>query len=111
MTQENWRDTVRVSLGARYRLDDRWTLRGGIGYKKSAIPDEFRTPRLPDNAHTLVAIGFNYKISEAGSLDLGYMHAFVKDAPLNISTATAGTIAGNYKVRADVLSIQYNQSF
>lgn len=111
VTQENWRDTVRLSLGARYRLDDRWTLRGGIGYENSAIPDEFRTPRLPDNAHTLVAFGFNYKVSEAGSLDFGYMHAFVKDAPVNISTPTAGTIVGNYKVRADVLSIQYNHSF
>jgi long-chain fatty acid transport protein len=111
VTQENWRDTVRLSLGARYRMDDRWKLRGGIGYEKSAIPDEFRTPRLPDAAHTLVALGFNYEISEAGSLDFGYMHAFVKDAPVGISTPTAGTIVGNYKVRADVLSIQYNHSF
>ena len=111
VTPENWRNTVRVSLGAGYKLNDRWTLRGGIAYESSPIRDEFRTPRIPDNAHRLVGLGSNYKVSKAGSLDFGYMHAFVKDAPVNTSTPTAGTLAGNYKVRADVLSLQYNHSF
>lgn len=111
VTPENWRNTVRVSLGAGYKLDDRWTLRGGVAYENSAIRDEFRTPRIPDNAHTLVGLGFNYKVSRSGSIDFGYMHAFVKDARVNISTPTAGTLAGTYKVSADVLSLQYNHAF
>ena len=111
VTPENWRNTIRLSLGAGYKLDDRWTLRAGIAYENSTISDEFRTPRLPDNRHTLVAFGFNYRISKTGSLDFGYMHAFVKDAPVNISAPGAGTLVGNYKVNADVLGIQYNHSF
>ena len=111
VTPANWRNTVRLSLGAGYKVDDRWMLRGGIAYANSAIRDEFRGPRIPDNAHTLIGLGFNYKVGKAGSLDFGYMHAFVKDAPVNTSTPTAGTLAGNYKVRADVLSLQYNHSF
>ena len=111
VTPENWRNTVRVSLGAGYKMDDRWTLRGGIAYENSPIRDEFRTARIPDNAHTLLGLGFNYKVSKAGSLDFGYMHAFVKDAPVNTSTPTAGTLVGNYKVSADVVSLQYNHSF
>ena len=111
VTPENWRNTIRVSLGAGYKLDGHWTLRGGIAYENSAIRDEFRTARIPDNAHRLVGLGANYKVSKAGSLDFGYMHAFVKDAPVNVSTPTAGTLVGNYKVSADVLSLQYNHSF
>ena len=111
VTPENWRNTVRLSLGAGYRLDDRWSLRGGIGYENSPIRDEFRTPRIPDNAHRLVALGFKYKVSRAGSLDFGYMHAFVKDAPVNTTTATAGTLVGTYKVSADVFSLQYVHGF
>ena len=111
VTPANWRNTVRLSLGAGYKVDDRWTLRGGIAYENSAIRDEFRGPRIPDNAHTLLGLGFNYKVSKAGSLDFGYMHAFVKDAPVNISTPSAGTLVGSYEVRADVLSIQYNHTF
>jgi long-chain fatty acid transport protein len=111
VTPANWRNTVRLSLGAGYKVDDRWMLRGGIAYENSAIRDEFRGPRIPDNAHTLIGLGFNYKVAKAGSLNFGYMHAFVKDAPVNTSTPTAGTLAGKYKVRADVLSLQYNHSF
>jgi long-chain fatty acid transport protein len=111
VTPENWRNTIRLSLGAGYKLDGRWTLRGGIAHENSAIRDEFRTPRIPDNAHTLLGLGFNYKVSKAGSLDFGYMHAFVKDAPVNVSTPGAGTLVGNYKVSADVLSLQYNHAF
>lgn len=111
VTPENWRNTVRVSFGAGYRLDHRWRLRGGIAYESSPIRDEFRRPRIPDNAHTLIGLGFNYRFSKAAGLDFGYMHAFVKDAPVNASAPGAGTIAGHYKVRADVLSIQYNHSF
>ncbi len=111
VTPENWRNTVRFSLGAGYKVDDRWTLRGGVAYENSAIRDEFRTARIPDNAHRLVGLGVNYKVSKTGSLDFGYIHAFVKDAPVTVSTPTAGTLVGTYKVRADVVSIQYNHAF
>lgn len=111
VTPANWRDTVRVSLGAGYRLDDRFMLRGGIAYENSPIRDEFRTPRIPDSAHRLVAFGLNYKVTKASSIDLGYMHAFVKDAPVSTSTPTAGTLAGTYKVSAEVLSLQYVHNF
>ena len=111
VTPANWRDTVRVSLGAGYKVDERWTLRGGVAYETSAIRDEFRTPRIPDNAHTLVGLGFNYKVSNAGSIDFGYMHAFVEDASVNVTTPSAGTLVGTYEVRADVLSVQYNHRF
>ena len=56
-------------------------------------------------------LGANYPVSKAGSLDFGYRHAFVKDAPVSISTPTAGALVGTYKGRADVLSVQYNQAF
>lgn len=111
VTPENWRNTVRLSLGASYKLDQQWTLRGGIAYENSAIPDAFRTARIPDNAHTLLGLGANYRVSKVGSLDFGYVHAFVKDAGVNITGPGAGALVGNYKVSADVLSIQYNHSF
>ena len=111
VTTENWRNTIRLSLGAGYKVDERWTLRGGIAHENSAIRDEFRTPRIPDNAHTLLGFGFNYNVSKVGSLDFGYMHAFVKDAPVNRSAPGAGTLVGNYKISADVLGLQYNHAF
>jgi len=111
VTPENWRNTVRVSLGAGYKMDGQWTLRAGIAYENSAIPDEFRTARIPDNGHTLLGFGANWSLSKASSLDFGYVHAFVKDAGVNNSVPGAGTLVGNFKVSADVLSVQYNHAF
>ena len=111
VTPASWRNTVRLSLGVGYKLDDRWLLRGGVAYENSAIPDATRTARIPDNDRMLVGFGLNYKISKTGSLDFGYMHAFVKDAPVNSTATASGTLVGIYKVRADVLSLQYNHRF
>lgn len=111
VTPENWRNTVRVSLGAGYKPDQQWTLRGGLAYENSAIPNAFRTARIPDNAHTLLGFGANYRVSKTSSLDFGYVHAFVKDASINNPVPGAGALVGNYKVSADVLSIQYIHSF
>lgn len=111
VTPANWRNTVRVSIGAGYKLDQQWMLRGGLAYENSAIPDAFRTARIPDNAHTLLGFGANYRASKTGSLDFGYVHAFVKGASINNTVPGAGALVGNYNVSADVLSIQYNYSF
>ena len=58
----------------------------------------FRTPRVPDNDHTILAIGLNYKLAPKSSVDVAYHHGFVKGAPVNTSTPVAGTITGSYKV-------------
>lgn len=111
VTPANWRNSVRLSIGAGYKVNDRLKLRGGVAHEKSAIPDEFRTPRIPDNDHTIVAFGLNYKVSRAGSVDFAYHHGFVKNSPVNTSVPGAGTLVGAYKVSADVVSVQYNQGF
>lgn len=107
----NWRNTMRYSIGAGYQLNQRVKLRAGVAYEQSAIPDEFRTARIPDNDHTIVALGANYKLTKTSSMDVAYHHGFVKRAPINTSVTGAGTLAGNSKVSADVLSVQYNHGF
>jgi long-chain fatty acid transport protein len=111
VTPENWRNTVRVSVGTGYKVNGQWMLRGGLAYENSAIPDAFRTARIPDNAHTLLGFGANYRISKASSLDFGYVHAFVKDGPVNNSVPGSGTLVGNFEVAADVIALQYIYSF
>lgn len=107
----NWRNTMRFSIGVGYQVSDRVKLRSGVAYEQSAIPDAFRTPRIPDNDHTIVALGLNYRLSQASSVDLAYHHGFVKRAPVNTSVTGAGTLVGNSKVSADVFSVQYNHGF
>jgi long-chain fatty acid transport protein len=42
---ENFRNTWRGSVGANYRLDNSWTLRGGVAYDQSPVNNTDRSPR------------------------------------------------------------------
>lgn len=119
-TPENWSDTWRAGLGFNYRPDDRWTYRVGVAYDQSPVPEAYRTPRIPDQNRTWLALGAQYKVSRAGTVDLGYAHIFVKDPQLNMSgppSLTAaqalgrGALVGNYRNKIDILSVQYRHSF
>lgn len=112
-TPENWRDTYRLSVGANYRYSDAWKWRFGVAYDQTPVRDAFRTPRIPDNNRTWVAVGGQYKVSKAAVVDFGYAHLFVPDASVNQNQAAAGAgiLVGKYDSKVDILSVQYSHSF
>lgn len=109
-TPENWKDTVRVSLGVSHHYSDQWTSRGGIAYDQAPVNDAFRTARIPDNNRIWLAFGGQYKVSGASAIDVGYAHLFVKDSAIN-ATNPAPALVGTYKNSVDILSAQYTYSF
>jgi long-chain fatty acid transport protein len=109
-TPENWKDTVRVALGASHHYSKKWTSRIGVAYDQAPVSDAFRTARIPDNNRYWIALGGQYKVSAAGAIDFGYAHLFVKDSPIN-STSPAPALVGTYKNSVDILSAQYTYSF
>lgn len=117
VTTEKWDDSFRVAIGGSYKPASAWTLRAGVAYDQSPVPDEHRTPRIPDQDRTWLSFGANWKITQNASLDFGYAHIFVKSASLNLSAADAennarGTLRGEYSnPSVDIVSIQYNHRF
>jgi long-chain fatty acid transport protein len=115
----NWRNTWRIGVGANYKLNDAWLVRGGIAYDQTPTNDTDRGVRLPDGNRTWLAIGGNYRVSPAGTLDFGYAHLFVKDSGINNnagganqnSTAAFALVNGTYNSSVDILSVQYNHRF
>lgn len=108
-TPENFRNTWRASVGANYRVSDTWLVRGGIAYDQSPVRDAERTPRLPDNDRTWLAMGAQYKFSESWAIDLSYAYIFVKDSSINQnegSTAANGLVNGTYKNNVNILGLQ-----
>ena len=108
-TPENFRDTWRFSVGANYRYSDAWIFRGGLAYDQSPVRDAQRTPRLPDNDRTWLALGVQYKFSPALSLDLAWAYLFVRDPSMNQnegSTASNGLISGTYKNNVNIVGLQ-----
>jgi long-chain fatty acid transport protein len=108
-TPENFRNTWRGSVGANYRYNDQWTFRGGVAYDQSPVRDQFRTPRLPDNDRTWLAVGAQYKFSPSLALDLGYAYIWVKDPSMNQNegnTAANGLISGSYRSNVNIVGLQ-----
>jgi long-chain fatty acid transport protein len=121
-TEENWRNTWRVALGGAYQLDDQWKLRAGIAYDQSPVDSsEYRTPRLPDNDRTWLAIGAQYKPSKDLVFDAGYTYIWVRDSSINDSggmnatqaanVAAYGWLKGNYSNNVNILAVQATYSF
>ena len=119
-------NTWRYSIGANYKLNDSWTLKGGLALDQTPVKGATtRSVRLPDNDRTWVSLGAAVKIMQNGRLDMGYSHLFIKDADINSTRSqqapgfttptpapgTASTVAGSYTGSVDIFSIQYTISF
>ncbi len=114
-TPENFRNTWRVGVGAVHRYDDAWSIKMGFAYDQTPVNDTDRTARLPDNNRLWLSVGGQYKVSKDGTLDFGYAHLFIKDAPINQNnppaTAGGGRLVGTYKGSVDILGAQFVYRF
>ena len=111
VTPENWKNTYRVSFGATQRYNDQWQSRIGVAYDQTPVKDEFRTPRIPDQSRTWLALGATYNFSSKSALDFGYAYLSFKDPSINDNEAGAGRLKGNYESNVNILSVQYTRSF
>jgi long-chain fatty acid transport protein len=113
-TPENFKNTWRVGVGAVHRYNDAWSMKMGLAYDQTPVNDTDRTARLPDNNRLWLSFGGQYKLSKDGTLDLGYAHLFIKDAPINQnagSTAANGQLVGTYKGSVDIFGAQFAYRF
>ena len=109
VTPERWSDTWRFALGATYAMNDRVTLRAGVAIDETPVPDDTRTPRLPDSDRTWVAIGAHWQISPALLMDFGYAHLFSDTVPLDQdagSVAASALLNGQQHSDVDIVSAQ-----
>ena len=113
-TPENFKNTWRAGVGAVYRYSDAWSMKMGLAYDQTPVNDTDRTARLPDNNRLWLSFGGQYKLSRDGTLDLGYAHLFIKDAPINQNGGNAaanGQLVGTYKGSVDIFGAQFAYRF
>lgn len=108
-----FRDTWRVALGANYRYNERWTLRGGLAWDQSPIrSNQYRPTSLPDNDRYWASIGARYSPNDKLSVDIGYAHLFVKSTRIDNNTdVTKGHVKGKYDAKADLIGVQVSYRF
>jgi long-chain fatty acid transport protein len=122
-TPLNWSDTWRVGVGANYHHDGAWTFRFGVAYDESPVPDADRTPRIPDQDRTWLAVGAQFRVSKQLAIDVGYTHIFVKEASVNLCNAAQAAsnpracagknnLVGSYDDnKVDIISAQVRYAF
>jgi len=109
---ENYRNSWMVSVGGVYRLNDTWSLRGGLGFDESPTTDAFRDSGVPDKSRVMVGTGFAYRFSGATSLELGYAHYFATghasmDTSVNSIDPLTGAVIlhGHYTNHLDFVAL------
>lgn len=106
-----FRNTYRYAIGANFKPDSRFIYRAGFAFDEGAAHDAtYRSPRIPDNDRTWLALGMGYR-QNSMSFDVGYAHLFMDDAYINRVSATGDTLYGKYQLSIDILSAQFNYEF
>lgn len=103
-TDESWHDTVFAAIGALYRPTESWTLRAGLAYDMSPIPDSHRTARIPGADRYWLAGGVSYHVDDWLKVDFGYTHIFVEDASIDETNRT-GRLVGTYENGIDIVTL------
>lgn len=94
VSEQRYKDSWSMALGAEYDVSERLTLRAGTMFDQSPITDEFRTTRVPDGDRTWLSAGLSYDIGNRLTASLAYAHVFVKGEPIDrTDTFFAGTPA------------------
>jgi len=122
-TPLRFKNSWRIGVGVNYQLTPEWKLRGGLAYDTTPVQDEFRTPRLPDQDRTWLAIGAQWAMSKTVAFDFGLAYLFVRDASSNLPNATPqppgfvppvsfrGALVGSYSADVWILGAQVRFNF
>lgn len=110
-----WRSIFAVSLGAQYQLTDTVSLRAGYSYNQDPITSaqsSFNVAAPTILEHT-VYMGFSYRVSDALSLSLAYLHGFENsvDGPFNTPAGPVPNTSVKSTVSADALVLGVSVRF
>jgi long-chain fatty acid transport protein len=112
VTPENWQNTWRFSLGLNYKPNEHWKLRTGVAWDQTPVTSsQSRTPRIPDNSRTWLAVGGSWYFAKGASLDVGYAHLFIPNTPIDHTEPASGVLIGNYDNSVNIVSVQLVYSF
>lgn len=103
---EEWDDSFRYSIGARYQVTDEWVARVGFAYDETPIDSDLRNASIPGNDRLVFALGAGYRFSDAVSVDLAYTYNHELEASINQSRSDSGTIEGEYNNSTHLLTAQ-----
>jgi long-chain fatty acid transport protein len=117
--QENWKNTWFYSLGSIWKLNQAWSLKAGVAYDQTPVPDTYRTPRIPDANRTWLSLGAAWNASKAVTVDVGVTRIICKPVTVDLVSGTSaaspnyykGNLSGSYDVGATVIAASARYRF
>ncbi|HVI57849.1 MAG TPA: porin [Luteimonas sp.] len=107
-----WEDSWFYSLGAEYRLNDSFTLRGGIARDESPVSLPYRTPRMPDQDRNWYSIGATWSATENLDITASYSRIQLVDKPVvGLLSSSGSYLSGDYDGGADNYGISAQYRF
>ncbi len=122
--RQQWKNTMRASLGMNYKLNDAWMLRAGVAIDESPVDKaSLRHPALPDSDRKQLSFGANWKVTPNSSIDLAYSYLKFDDASSTYKndcntlegpgtcTGNGETTIGTWKTHMSLVGLSYNYKF
>ncbi len=68
--RHHYRNTWLFALGADYKINEQWTVRGGVAYEEDAVDDQsYRVATIPDGDRLFLSLGASYNFNKNWSVD------------------------------------------
>ena len=107
--QYRWKDAWNFALGQDYYLNENWTLRAGLAWDQSPVPNStYRTNRIPDTDRLWTSFGVSYATGNH-QFDFGYANLFMMHGKV-WNSAEKDTNA-KYKSYSNMYALQYQYKF
>lgn len=108
----SWHDSWFYSIGAEYKINDAFTLRGGIARDESPISLPHRTPRMPDQDRNWYSIGLTWAASDALEVTASYVRLnLASDPEIGIASSSGSYLAGKYDGGVNLFGISAQYQF
>ncbi|WP_051176379.1 OmpP1/FadL family transporter [Luteimonas mephitis] len=108
----SWKDSWFYSVGAEYKLNERWTVRGGVARDDSPVSLPHRTPRMPDQDRMWYSLGATWAVSDSLDITASYSRIQLADTPvIGIASSSGSYISGKYDGGADNYGISAQYRF
>ncbi len=118
LTQENWNNTVMVSIGADWHVNDTVTLRSGAAVDITPVSNAYRTPRIPDDNRYWLSVGATWKPIPKLAISAAYSHIFVDSSKVDLADLGPGTpnygqgnLQASYNNQINILSLEATLAF
>jgi long-chain fatty acid transport protein len=104
---QHMHNTVDLSIGTHYKLNDKLMLRASFKYEPTPTLDSYRNLDFPDGVKYGINIGARYQVNCKVALDFIYGHVFLPSTHINDVNPVSGALAtGHNNTSIDLLGGQ-----